>query len=174
MKISLMNYSTQMTNRGVNFKGLNPSNGIAARVAETVRHTPFQNLGDSAEKNYPAEVNVERVEAGLDKLSADVVKSDRRWYYWNVNSKPLSMEIAAKLNEVAGGEIRAFGFAGGMDKKMLERWALDEKGVTSWHIDTKEGLKLLTQTLQNFFGGAPVQNILKALSENAGKFSGVR
>jgi hypothetical protein len=150
MKVSF-NYAMPITNRKVNFAGLNPSCCIAAENAEENEHTPFPTLGDSAEKNYPDAVKAERHAVGLDKLSADV-DSGRRWYYWSIDTKkPLPVKIARKLNDVAGSEVRAFGFAGGMDNNMIKSWSKEARGVDSWHVDTKEGLQLLTDTLKDFY-----------------------
>lgn len=112
--------------------------------------TPFKNLGDHAHAESPKKVSQEAIAANLHLLPPSEVSSDRRWTYWSVSTaKPLPYEKALKLNEEMGEDVRAFGFAGGMEGKQFDDWCKHHgNGVNSWHVNTEEGLAKLSDTLR--------------------------
>jgi len=65
----------------------------------------------------------------------------RAWYYWMCSSedRPLSKAVAKEMNRQWGGQIRVNGYSGGTDVR---------EPVSSYHVDTLEGLKKLVETIK--------------------------
>jgi hypothetical protein len=69
-----------------------------------------------------------------------MVSFDRAWYYWVVKlSRPVDFEAASKFNCTWAPEVRVDGFAGGTEPA--------KSGVSSYHVDSQEGLNALVQFL---------------------------
>jgi hypothetical protein len=111
--------------------------------------------------------------AGLLRMGDGRVATFRRlWCYWSVCVEPpLSVADACAINErphagdldagrshysgnsaTLGAVARAFGYAGGMDRPMLERWCAPD-GCDGWHVDTQAGLAALVAALIARGGG---------------------
>ncbi len=69
----------------------------------------------------------------------------RGWYYWCVCiSQPLPFQQAKQLNDQWGSKVRVDGYAGGKEPS--------QHGVSSYNIDSQEGLNALVSTLNETFG----------------------
>lgn len=76
---------------------------------------------------------------------------ERRWCYWSAKGPGINIEQAVPFNEKWGKEVRANGFAGGIED-LYDHF----KGfaVTSYHIDTQEGLNEFTALLKEIIDDA--------------------
>lgn len=139
MKVNLNNYTTFTTSHVVNF---------------TSRHTLYPLLDvNNPMIDLPDLVRAERVEAGGKTLPRGI-EANRTWFHWTVivpSRQPLPVEIASRINEVAGSEIRAFGYPKGAFPQKFQKLTKKAQGVSFWHIDTKEGLALLLKVLKDFY-----------------------
>lgn len=74
----------------------------------------------------------------------------RRWYYWAAEGPGINIEQAVTFNEKWGKEVRAAGFAGGIED-LYDYF--NGFAVNSYHIDSQEGLNafsaLLKQIMQD-------------------------
>ncbi len=87
---------------------------------------------------------------GVLQFGDVVITFTRAWYYWVVHlTSPLPYDTANPLNDIAGAEIRAEGFAGGT--------SIDKDGCDSYHVDSQNGLNTLVKVLKNYFG-EPMKN----------------
>ena len=67
----------------------------------------------------------------------------RAWYYWVATAKDgsaIPYEIAIRINDKIGRELRVDGYSGG---KIPDRY-----GVGSYHIDSQEALNVLADTIK--------------------------
>ncbi len=164
------------------FAGLMPSNLIAEETAKENGRTPFPDLGDYAERDYPDQVAQEKEEAGLEQLPY-FIDIRRIWSSWVIsikNGKALPEKETIEFNRKYGKEVRAFGYMDGMDEAGLKRQieatlyqnkAVKENGFTAeekkrfdtwglqpelkafyWYADTKEGLRAFVELLKKHFG----------------------
>lgn len=73
----------------------------------------------------------------------------RAWYYWIAVAKDTNLQFkyADELQSYFGNEVRVAGYAGGINPHewYKEKW---NTGVTSYHIDTQEGLNALAQIIK--------------------------
>ena len=140
-------------------------NRFHAQFGQLTTRTGFKNLGDRAVTEHPDEVKKEKHAAQLDSVPVD---ADRRWYYWKIampKGLALPADKALDLNRRMGEDVRAFGHAGGMDEQTLKNWMEGaNNGVTSWHVDTQEGLRELVTVLREHF-----QKLVAGLSNPSAK-----
>lgn len=80
--------------------------------------------------------------------------------YWVAKGPGLNIEQAIQLNEKHGKEVRADGYIGGIDD-LYEHF----KGfaVTTYHIDSQEGLNVFTELLKKIMKNAKTKEKQKCL-----------
>lgn len=81
----------------------------------------------------------------------------RAWYYWMVDGLGMPPDIAVRLHECIGEEVRTAGFAGGIHPTI---WS---KGfaITNYHVDSLRGLKILADLIHAIYeeAGYPMRDL---------------
>lgn len=75
---------------------------------------------------------------------------ERRWYYWSATGPGLPVDVAEKLHESHGRQVRVAGHCACPSPREWYKGF----GVGSYHIDTPEGLKALADALLSVYDGA--------------------
>lgn len=72
---------------------------------------------------------------------------ERRWYYWTAKGPGIPVEIAEKLHETHGQEVRVDGHCGAPHPREYRKgFAID-----LYHVDTQEGLNALADALRSIY-----------------------
>jgi hypothetical protein len=73
----------------------------------------------------------------------------RAWYYWVAHGPALPFKYAEPMHELIGKEVRVGGHCGCPAPREY-RTHPDNEGVTSYHVDTQEGLEILAAVLRKW------------------------
>lgn len=72
----------------------------------------------------------------------------RAWTYWIVSGPPVAREAVVEFDAEHGATVRARGYSGG------GALYIEDGPVTTWHVDTLEGLRALKEFLWQLPGRA--------------------
>jgi hypothetical protein len=73
----------------------------------------------------------------------------RAWYYWIASGPALPFKYADAIHEVSGKDVRVAGHCGCPSPR---EWYGDNAfGVSSYHVDTQDGLNLLAASIKRFY-----------------------
>lgn len=68
---------------------------------------------------------------------------ERAWYYWVARGNHIPFEVADKLHNLHGKDVRVAGHAGAPSPREWYDGVCKEPGVPNYHVDTQEGLAAL-------------------------------
>ena len=78
----------------------------------------------------------------------------RAWYYWVASGPPIPFEIADRLHDAHGKEVRVSGHCGcPSPREWYERGPIPEIGVPLYHVDSQQGLNALAVVIERMTNG---------------------
>lgn len=142
----------------ISSQGLNPSNRNAGFPNLARQQNPPQDIIDEVTKIATAELRAAGIHPSRFPLSngevpARVIGSlsmwtfQRRWYYWSAEGPGLPVDVAERLHEAHGQQVRVDGHCGCPSPR---EW-FKGFGVGSYHIDSPEGLKALAEAILSVY-----------------------
>lgn len=167
MKVNLVNFTMPRVNRSVGVV----SRPIAFGNGQAATYIPFPDLGSLDEETRLSIATQERLEAGLDKLPADIraQRLDFAWSVFTPDISPMDIAVGRKLNELAGDEIGAYGAKKADFEEMIRGFDV----VRQFEVRSQRGLNLLSTVLQDIYvNKLSLQEVLGNLAKNAKRFLG--
>jgi hypothetical protein len=73
---------------------------------------------------------------------------ERAWYYWVARGNHIPFEVADKLHEAHGKDVRVCGHCGCPSPREWYDGIRHEPGVPLYHVDTQEGLNALADAIR--------------------------